>query len=175
MNCNETQILHKHHIVPKHAGGSDEIENIVYLSVSDHAEAHRKLFEQYGRWQDEVAWKGLSGIIGHEEAVKLSVGHMRGKKHRPETIAKMKRPKSKIHAMKAGLAKKGCRHSKISCDKISKTRLMRIHTYTPLSDHNRKKLSERSSLPKSDETKKKMSIARSLFWERKRKLDQGTK
>lgn len=64
--------MHKHHIIPKHAGGSDDPSNLVELTVEEHAEAHRKLFEQYGRWQDEVAWKGLAGIIGHEESVRLA-------------------------------------------------------------------------------------------------------
>ena len=51
---------HKHHIIPKHAGGTDETDNLVELSVEEHAEAHRVLYEQYGRWQDKLAWLGLS-------------------------------------------------------------------------------------------------------------------
>lgn len=54
---------HKHHIIPRHMGGTDDSNNLVELSVSEHAEAHRKLYEQYGRWQDYIAWKGLSGVI----------------------------------------------------------------------------------------------------------------
>ena len=51
---------HKHHIIPKHAGGTDDPSNIVELTVEEHAEAHRKLYEKYGRWQDLSAWKGLT-------------------------------------------------------------------------------------------------------------------
>ena len=62
---------HKHHIIPKHAGGSDRPENLVELSVEEHAEAHRLLYEQYGRWQDKTAWEGLTGLISKEELVRI--------------------------------------------------------------------------------------------------------
>lgn len=58
---------HTHHKIPKHAGGTDDSSNLVELTIEEHAEAHRLLYEQYGRWQDRVAWKGLLGLIGHEE------------------------------------------------------------------------------------------------------------
>ena len=61
---------HMHHKVPKHMGGSDAADNLVKLSVADHAEAHRKLFEQYGHYQDEIAWKALSGQINGQEAIR---------------------------------------------------------------------------------------------------------
>ncbi len=59
---------HKHHIIPKHMGGTDDSSNLIELSVADHAEAHRKLFEEYGCWQDEIAWKALSGQITSDQA-----------------------------------------------------------------------------------------------------------
>lgn len=51
-------------------GGTDDASNIEILTVEEHAEAHRLLYEQYGFWQDELAWKGLAGIIGKEEILK---------------------------------------------------------------------------------------------------------
>ena len=63
-------IYHKHHIVPRHMGGTDDPSNLVELTIEEHAEAHRKLFEEHGRWQDEVAWKGLSGMICREDIIK---------------------------------------------------------------------------------------------------------
>jgi hypothetical protein len=62
-------IMHRHHIIPKHMGGTDDVSNIVELSVEDHAEAHRKLYEQHGHWEDELAYKALSGQIGKEEII----------------------------------------------------------------------------------------------------------
>ena len=60
---------HKHHIIPRHAGGTDDPSNLVELSIEEHAEAHRVLYEKYDRWQDKLAWRGLSGQIGKEEII----------------------------------------------------------------------------------------------------------
>lgn len=62
---------HKHHIVPRHAGGTNDPSNIVELTPVEHAEAHKMLYEQYGRWQDYVAWQGLAKLSSKEEHVKL--------------------------------------------------------------------------------------------------------
>lgn len=73
---------HLHHIVPKHMGGSDDPSNLIELTVEEHAEAHRILFEKYGRKEDELAWKGLAGLINKKELVhELLV--MAGKKSKP--------------------------------------------------------------------------------------------
>ena len=61
---------HKHHIIPRHAGGTDDHDNLIDLTVEDHAIAHRMLWKLYGRWQDEVAWRMLSGQINGQEATK---------------------------------------------------------------------------------------------------------
>jgi TPP-dependent indolepyruvate ferredoxin oxidoreductase alpha subunit len=61
-------MFHKHHIIPKHVGGTDDESNLVLLTVEEHAEAHKKLWEQHGRWQDKIAWQTLSGQIDIQEA-----------------------------------------------------------------------------------------------------------
>jgi HNH endonuclease len=63
-------MTHWHHIVPRHAGGTDDPENLIELTVSDHAEAHRLLYEKYGRDEDYVAWQGLSGQIKDEHVAR---------------------------------------------------------------------------------------------------------
>jgi hypothetical protein len=60
---------HRHHIIPKHAGGSNDPSNIEMLTVEEHTEAHRKLYEKYGNEYDKLAYQGLAGIIGKEEIV----------------------------------------------------------------------------------------------------------
>ena len=60
---------HWHHIIPKHVGGTDNESNLVHLTIEEHAEAHRILFEKYGRWQDRVAWLSLAGIMKDEERI----------------------------------------------------------------------------------------------------------
>jgi len=60
-------LTHFHHIVPKHMGGTDDPLNLIELTVEEHANAHKKLWEEHGRWQDEFAWKLLDGQIHKEE------------------------------------------------------------------------------------------------------------
>ena len=64
---------HIHHIVPKHMGGDDKPENLVELTVEEHAEEHRKLYEKHGNWQDLVAWKGLLGLLDTDECTVVAI------------------------------------------------------------------------------------------------------
>jgi hypothetical protein len=66
-------IYHKHHIIPKHMGGSDEPSNLIELTVEEHAEAHRKLYEEHGNEYDKIAWLSLTKQIDNAEARILSV------------------------------------------------------------------------------------------------------
>jgi len=127
-------LLHKHHIIPKHAGGTDDPSNIEYLTVEEHAEAHRLLFEKHGRWQDEVAWKGLSGRISRElvqreavrrantgkimsEETKLKISKSKkGKKQSPTHVennrkARLGKKLTAEHASNISKALKGKPHS----------------------------------------------------------------
>lgn len=70
---------HKHHIIPKHMGGTDDPSNLIELTPAEHAEAHRILFEKYNRWQDYVAWQGLLKLNENFDAAKESM-IMGGKK-----------------------------------------------------------------------------------------------
>lgn len=84
-----TVLTHKHHKVPRHAGGTNEAENLVELTIAEHAEAHRLLYEKHGRWQDRVAWKTLSGQIDFAEA-----------RHQANVASQTGRPKSVEHRRK---------------------------------------------------------------------------
>lgn len=87
---------HIHHIIPKHMGGTNSPENLIELTVEEHAEAHRKLYEQYGHWQDHVAWKSLSGQITTDEARRLAaILAWTGRKHTEETKNKIKEARNK--------------------------------------------------------------------------------
>ena len=99
-------------------GGTDDPSNLVKLTIEEHAEAHKKLWETHGLWQDNIAWKALSGQITHYEAtiqaIKITktgskhTDHQKklwsenrlgsknafyGRKHSDETISKMRNAK----------------------------------------------------------------------------------
>ena len=81
---------HKHHIIPRHMGGTDDPSNLVELTPEEHAEAHRKLYEEHGRWQDRVAWIGLAGLATKAEhvAMLLSEAGKKGVRMRPTNKGK---------------------------------------------------------------------------------------
>tara|TARA_R110000796_G_scaffold89024_3_gene192490 strand:- start:750 stop:1196 length:447 start_codon:yes stop_codon:yes gene_type:complete len=92
---------HIHHIVPKHMGGTDDPSNLIELSIEEHAEAHKKLYEEYGKEEDEIAWLGLSGQIGKEEIIKKVLSEA-GKKS-----GRVNKEAQRESGRKMGLAAKG--------------------------------------------------------------------
>jgi hypothetical protein len=77
-------------------GGTDDPDNLVELTIEEHALAHKHLYEEHGRWQDYVAWKGLEGVITEEDRMRImydarkGIGNsFYGKKHTEETKRKI--------------------------------------------------------------------------------------
>ena len=116
-----TIYTHSHHIIPKHAGGTDDPSNLVQLTVEEHAQAHLELFEKYGRWQDELAYKGLSGMIGKEEIIRL--------------IQSRPKPKSEETKRKMSESRKGKKFS-------DETRRNMSRAKSNMSDETKRKMSE---------------------------------
>jgi len=50
-------------------GGTDDPSNLIELTVEEHALAHKKLYEQFGKQEDFMAWHMLLGQIGKDEAL----------------------------------------------------------------------------------------------------------
>lgn len=65
--------MHVHHIMPRKLGGTNDPENLVVVSIEEHAKIHHSQWILSGRWQDEVAWRALSGQVGRDEARRLAV------------------------------------------------------------------------------------------------------
>lgn len=64
-------VTHKHHIVPRHAGGTDDPSNLVELTVEDHAIAHLVRYRIYKDERDHVAYRMLTGQISKQDAILL--------------------------------------------------------------------------------------------------------
>lgn len=82
-------LTHIHHIIPTHVYGgiaNNDPSNLIELTVPAHAEEHRKLYEQYGREEDRIAWQVLAGLIGKEEANRLACA---AAQKRPDVRAKI--------------------------------------------------------------------------------------
>jgi hypothetical protein len=60
---------HRHHLNPRHAGGSDSPENLTPpIPVVRHAMFHWCEWRRTGNEFDRIAWKTLSGLVDKEEA-----------------------------------------------------------------------------------------------------------
>ena len=138
-------IYHLHHIVPRHAGGSDDPSNLVKLTVEEHAQAHLDLYKEYNRPQDLIAYRMLSGLITAEEArIEAVKAALTGKSQSEEHIAK--RVKSRLETCPAPtLGKK--------LPPASEERKRKI------SEANKGKPGTRNGIPHTEEAKSKMSEA----------------
>lgn len=70
---------HLHHIVPKHMGGTDDPSNLVELTIEEHAEAHKILWEKHNKKEDWLAWQGLAKLISKKDILKMMCSHPKEK------------------------------------------------------------------------------------------------
>jgi len=174
-------LTHKHHIIPRHMGGTDDPSNLVEMTIEEHAEAHKKLWEQYGKEEDRIAWMGLSGMIGKEEVISLlmKLGQEKGRENRGPMSEESK---EKLRLLHLGKPKKP-----EAVEKMRKTK-----TGVPQTEESNKKRSETlkrkfqegtfnpgaSYAPKTEEHKKKLSEGCKKSWDegnRKKPEVQGPK
>jgi len=67
---------HIHHIIPKHMGGSDDIDNLIQLPIWAHAEVHKRLWEVYGRLEDKLAYYALNGKTDKVEELRIELEYI---------------------------------------------------------------------------------------------------
>jgi hypothetical protein len=108
------RIYHMHHIVPKHMGGTDDPSNLKKVTIRQHALEHKKLYEKYGKWEDNVAWLSLSKQISCAMATKIAQS-LANKIKTPSQLKAANR--NRQLALKAWT---GAKHKKETLKKISK-------------------------------------------------------
>ena len=146
--------LERHHIIPRHIGGTDEESNFTYLTHREHIAAHWLLWKIHGRDEDRSAWTMMGGMKYWPTRL--------GKSHSEETKGKM----SEAH--------KGKKHSEEARRKMSEA-----HKGKSLSDEHKRKMSEaRKGKTRSEETKRKIGEAKKgkkHSEETKRKIGEAQK
>jgi hypothetical protein len=91
---------HKHHLIPKYLGGSDEPHNLVEVTPTQHAMFHYCNWQLWGNDEDKIAWKALAGYSSKEQVIEqvLSLAGKKGGKVAKESgqlrAAALKQPKS---------------------------------------------------------------------------------
>lgn len=91
--------LHRHHIVPRHIGGTDDKSNLTVLSIKEHALVHHILFRLHRRHQDFIAWRCLRAIALHGITNPWNVPE-----YREWMLPKVKANLKKAHCIKGGIA-----------------------------------------------------------------------
>ena len=54
-------VYHKHHIIPKHIGGTDDPSNLVDLTIEEHAEANTTTL-RYRAKMEIIGYKFNNGV-----------------------------------------------------------------------------------------------------------------
>jgi hypothetical protein len=143
-------IWHKHHILPRHAGGSDNPSNIIKVNVAMHAFLHKQLYEEHGRWQDKIAYKHLEGTISSQQAIQeIRIQANLGNKHR------LGKPKSQEEKKKISNSLKGTKRTEESKRKQSQT--LSGRKLSP--EQVEKMVSSNTGKKRSEETREKMRQA----------------
>lgn len=66
--CRKNERTHKHHIIPRYMGGTDSNENLVEITVTQHAMYHFCNYQLWGNEEDNIAWRMLGKQITLDEA-----------------------------------------------------------------------------------------------------------
>ena len=127
-------------------GGTDDPANLIALTIEEHADAHHKLYESYGKVEDKIAYLGLLKQIGQEEIL-LEKSKLGGKGNKG--IPKTAEHKIKISKNAAGGVTE---HTVKTKETIS----------------HKMKQNKNSTSHKTDEYKSKQSEAMKLAWQRRK-------
>ena len=69
---------HRHHIIPRHAGGDDTPTNLLKCNKKMHETLHRIRYEEHGQEQDRVAYLALAGILPNTDKICAELGRTLG-------------------------------------------------------------------------------------------------
>jgi hypothetical protein len=159
--------FYKHHIIPLHewririnpnVNRTDKDfnspDNVVWLSLQQHAQAHQFLYELNGKSEDLVAWKGTAGIMGHEDVVRevCRIAAIKGGKSKPS-------PETKERMRLAALE----RWNRPGQREAQRERNMGIKNpcfgKPQSAESNKKRSATQSGIPKTSQHKAKISAA----------------
>lgn len=83
MDCHNGKITHNHRILPGHMGGDYSEGNVINIHSVRHSMWHYANWQLWGKKEDFIAWRGLTGIVTHEQAV-FEACSLGGKKGGPK-------------------------------------------------------------------------------------------
>ena len=106
---------HKHHIIPRHAGGTDDKSNLLKCNVAMHAFMHEQRYKETGDEYDRLAYLGLKGLISKSELIRKLNQEQASRTHKGK-------PKSKEHNEKVSKALTGLNKSQTHKNNVALSR-----------------------------------------------------
>lgn len=137
------EYLERHHIVPRHAGGTNNKENLIKLSLKDHILAHKIRYEVYGSQYDLSACNYMTGQSAEAKKIICAANgaKSKGRKLTEEHKRKLSKPgklnpfhgKTHTEEVKKRIREKaiGRKWSKKAREKLSKTLKLRSDITNP--------------------------------------------
>ena len=141
-------IYHRHHIVPKHMGGTDDPSNLITLTLLGHAFAHWCLWMKFGKLQDKWSWLRLSGKTEEAEACRIELARQ------PKSVAHRAKMSASAMGNTRGLGVKRMGYTEEHKQKISVSQKKR------LSSPEARERMRQSFANRGEEWKRKISEAK---------------
>lgn len=144
-------VYHNHHIIKNINGLRKRLDKTITLTVNEHADIHKHYYELWGFHEDYVAWKSLSGQIGRED-IFIEKSRIGGTKNKDI---------KKVFEHRENISKSITEwHQSMSLEK--KEEFKKNISKSMMGNKN-------SQNHKSEEYKKKQSIAMKKAWEKRKK------
>ena len=143
--------MHKHHIIPRHMGGSDDPSNLVEVTIEQHAELHLDLYLTHGKQQDWLAFHALGGWIDREEAHRQACS-IAGK----AAVRCGAQAKATEAARKANTGKKLSEEHKAAIGRASRRKTMSEDAKHRISEAKKGQVPWNKGVPRTEETKAKI-------------------
>ena len=123
----------------------------------------KKLFEEYGNWQDELAWKGLANLIDKEELL-FSVLSNAGK-GRIYTEEQRKRISERMKGNKHCVGRVSSSYQKKRASEANSGKIVSEQTKLKQAENMSRRM---KGVPKTPEQKAKMSESAKLLWKKRK-------
>jgi len=154
-----TKGFHKHHIKPKHAGGTDAPENLVLLHPIDHAIAHLVRHKMLGDVRDRWACNWLQGIVDPVVYTDFSVERERNIKERRAVDENFDAHMHRVRSKATACRKEGYQKA---AGQVFSGRFKTDADYAKAISENRKKANAASVAAKYQQDEERVRMVRRL-------------
>ena len=120
-------------------GGTDDPQNLIELTIEQHAEEHKKLYEKYGKEEDRLAWLALTKQITKAELlVEIRKTDAYKQKHKDSVSNEKYKEKMRLRFSGKNHPMYGRKHTEEAKEKIKHSRKKQIFTKEQIEKRTKK-------------------------------------